>query len=345
MGYAGIYFMMVLESSFFPFPSEIAMVPAGYLSSQWEMNFAIAFAAGTFWAITWACINYLIWLKLWWPLLKKIIEKYGKYVFLTLEHYNKTEYYFLDHGSAATFLWRLVTWIRQIISLPAGVFKMNFWKFLFYTWVWAWLWNLVLMVIWYIAGENKELIAQYSFVALIISLAIVWFSWYLYFQRRKYPIKIKTSSLIYLDKDNKILIDDIRDVSEHWNNWALFGWIHAYGEKPKKTVIREIKEKLGLDITDTVKYAWYIKEKLPERHTIVKRSFYYIHSGTETIEAQHLSKRNSQFIQISDIAKTEGFYLQEKAQEKLQKIITKVREKVSIERAKELQRIKDEESI
>ena len=71
LGYLGIYVMMVLESSFFPFPSEVAMIPAGYLANTWKMSFMIAFVAGTLWALTWATINYFLWYYLWWPVVKK----------------------------------------------------------------------------------------------------------------------------------------------------------------------------------------------------------------------------------------------------------------------------------
>ena len=165
--YTGIFIMMTLESSFFPFPSEVAMLPAGYLSATWEMNFAFALFFWTLWALVWASINYFLWYKLWGPIIKSLIHKYGKYFFIKDEHYQKTEEYFLKHGVITTFLARFITVIRQLISIPAGVFKMNIWKFLFYTGLWAWLWNLILMLIWYLVWNNQELLAQYTKQLLI----------------------------------------------------------------------------------------------------------------------------------------------------------------------------------
>lgn len=187
LGYSGIFIMMVLESSFFPFPSEVAMLPAWYLSSTWEMNFIIAFVFWTTWALMWASINYFLWKYLWGPVVKTLIHKYGKYFFITDKHYEITEKYFKAHGTITTFLARFITVVRQLISIPAGVFKMNFAKFLFYTGLWAWAWNLILMTIWYIAGENKELIAQYSKEALIATILFVIFIgiWY-YIKNKKY---------------------------------------------------------------------------------------------------------------------------------------------------------------
>ena len=75
LGYIWIFLMMTLESSFIPFPSEIAMIPAWYLASQWEMNFMIAFVSGTLGALLWATINYFLWYTLGAPVLKTIIQK------------------------------------------------------------------------------------------------------------------------------------------------------------------------------------------------------------------------------------------------------------------------------
>ena len=192
LGYIGIFVMMVLESSFFPFPSEVAMIPAGYLSSIWEMNFSIALLAWTLWALLWAIINYILGYKLWWPIIKKIIHDYGKYFFIKEKHYTKTEEYFFKHGIITTFLARFITVIRQLISIPAGVFKINFAKFFFYTWLWAGLWNLILMSIWYIAWENKEKIAEYTKELLIwwILFVIIIALWY-YIKNKVLKIKSK----------------------------------------------------------------------------------------------------------------------------------------------------------
>jgi membrane protein DedA with SNARE-associated domain len=191
MGYTWIFIMMVIESSFIPFPSEVAMIPAGYLASQWQMNFLIALLVGTLWALWWAIINYILGYYLWEKIIKKIIKKYGKYMFLSVEHYEKSEIFFQKHGSVTTFLWRFISWVRQIISLPAWVFKMNIPKFLFYTFFGAGLWNLALMVVGYIAWENKELIWRYSHELLIGSIFIIVWIWGIYFLTHTYLCKKK----------------------------------------------------------------------------------------------------------------------------------------------------------
>lgn len=192
LGYTWIFVMMMLESSFFPFPSEVAMIPAWYLASTWEMNFTIALLVGTIWALTGATINYVLGYKLGWPVIKSLIRKYGKFFFIKEKYYTKSETYFTKHWVITTFLARFITVVRQLISFPAGVFKMNFWKFLFYTGLWAGLWNLILMIIWYIAWENKELITQYTKELLITWILFVIFIVIGYILKNK-VLKIKTN--------------------------------------------------------------------------------------------------------------------------------------------------------
>ena len=181
--YVGIFIMMTLESSFFPFPSEVVMIPAWYLISTWEMSFFWVFVMWTAGALMWSTINYMLWFYLWAKIIKSIIEKYWKYLFVSLNDYEKAELYFKKHGTITTFIGRLITVIRQYISIPAWVFKMNFSKFILYTALWAWLWNLILIWIGYVAWENKELISQYSREASIlvfIFIVIVITTYYYY---------------------------------------------------------------------------------------------------------------------------------------------------------------------
>ncbi len=171
--YTWTFIMMVLESSFFPFPSEVAMVPWWYLVSRWEMNFILLFLSWTSWALVWASINYFLWRYLWANVIKALIERYGKYFLIKMKHYEKTEKFFHKHGEITTFVARLITVVRQLISIPAWIFKMNYIKFLLYTFLWAWIWNIILILIGYVAWENEELIAKYSKEALIWGLIFV----------------------------------------------------------------------------------------------------------------------------------------------------------------------------
>lgn len=331
--YGWIFAMMVLESSFFPFPSEIAMVPAGYLSNPWiegwaQMNFALAFLAWTTWAMVWATINYILWWKLGGPIIKSIIAKYWKYFFLTSQHYDKTEYFFLDHGSLGTFVWRLITGVRQIISIPAWVFKMHYGKFLLYTTAGAWLWNLILMIIWYVAGWNSELIAQYSFWAFLWSFIVVWITTYTYFQRRKYPNTAKTAELILLNVKWEILIQERTSISKYGEQWWLFGGDLEYQEKPIDAIIRETKEELDIDISETVSYIGKIQMKLLERHTIAKRCYFYDTTKKKIKDFTVLEWDSVRFISIAELEKLEGFIIKDKALHKLIFLIKKAQQKV-----------------
>lgn len=94
MGYLGIYVMMTIESSFVPFPSEVAMIPAGALAQKGEMSFLLALLAGTAGAWTGAMINYTLGYYFGGPVMTAFITKYGKYIFLSTTHYHQAEQFF-----------------------------------------------------------------------------------------------------------------------------------------------------------------------------------------------------------------------------------------------------------
>lgn len=167
--YFGIFAMMFLESSFFPFPSEVVMIPAGYLASKSQMSFAIAFLCGLGGSITGALFNYY----LCYFFGRKFITKYGKYVGITEEKFAKFEAFFNRHGEISTFNCRLIPGIRQYISLPAGLAKMNVARFVLFTGLGAAIWTLILMLLGYFIGENEELIKKDLHLITIALLAFV----------------------------------------------------------------------------------------------------------------------------------------------------------------------------
>ena len=120
-GYPGIVLLMFLESSCFPFPSELVMIPAGYLAYQGEMNFWMVVALGIVGSWLGALFNYYLAMKLGRPLLLK----WGKYFFVSQPNFEKGERFFQKHGEIGTFTGRLIPVIRQYISLPAGLVRMN----------------------------------------------------------------------------------------------------------------------------------------------------------------------------------------------------------------------------
>lgn len=181
LGYVGIFLMMFLESSFFPFPSEVVMVPAGYLAYKGEMNIYLVVIFGILGSLAGALFNYFLAIKLG----RKFLVKYGKYFFIKEETIIKMENFFKDHGHISTFSGRLIPAVRQYISFPAGLAKMNIYTFSFYTSLGAGIWVIILTLLGYFIGGNEELIKEYIriiIVAILISLVIIG---YLYYRKVK----------------------------------------------------------------------------------------------------------------------------------------------------------------
>ena len=156
-GYLGIFIMMAIESSFIPFPSEIVLVPAGYLASQGEMSILMIMLSALCGSMVGAFVNYYLAFTLG----RKFLEKYGKYFFIKESMLLKMDSYFEKHGAISTFSGRLVPGVRQLISIPAGLAKMNLPTFSAYTALGAGIWALILTLLGYFIGENQELINSY----------------------------------------------------------------------------------------------------------------------------------------------------------------------------------------
>ena len=163
LGYPGIIALMFLESSFFPFPSEVVVPPAGYLASQGKMNLLVVVLCGIIGSVLGALFNYYI--ALLWG--RKFILKYGKYFFLNERRLNKCEVFFEKHGHISTFIGRLLPGIRQYISFPAGLGRMNLFLFIIFTALGAGIWVAILAYIGYWVGNNKDLIMKYSHTATV----------------------------------------------------------------------------------------------------------------------------------------------------------------------------------
>ncbi len=169
MGYIGIFFLMFLESTFFPFPSEVIMIPAGYLAYQGEMNLYLVVIVGIAGSVLGALFNYYIAMHFG----RRFLLKYGKYFFIKEETLDKLEAFFQKHGELSTFNGRLIPGIRQLISLPAGLARMNLWRFSLYSALGAGIWVVVLVVLGYLLGSNEALISQYLHTATLIALICV----------------------------------------------------------------------------------------------------------------------------------------------------------------------------
>ncbi len=174
LGYLGIFFMMLLESSFFPFPSEVVMVPAGYLVYKGEMNMFYAVFAGILGSLAGALINYYI-AKRWG---RAAMLRWGRYLFLDEQKLEKMESFFSRHGHISTFSGRLIPGVRQYISFPAGLAKMRLGSFSLYTSLGAGIWVAILALLGYYLGGQEALLKEYLHyitAAIIIALVILAF--------------------------------------------------------------------------------------------------------------------------------------------------------------------------
>jgi membrane protein DedA with SNARE-associated domain len=183
--YVGIFAMMTIESSFIPFPSEVAMIPAWALVQRGEMSFLLALLAGTVGAYLGSVINYTLGRYLWGPIIKTLIHKYGKYILLNESHYLQAEKFFREKGAITTFVGRFIPAVRQLISIPAWVFRMNFFVFSIWTILGAGIWNIILIAIGYYASDKQDLILSY-FKEIIFGFLFLWIIYLSYKQYRKY---------------------------------------------------------------------------------------------------------------------------------------------------------------
>jgi len=181
LGYVGIFIMMFLESSFFPFPSEVVMIPAGYLVYKGEMNLLIVFLTGVLGSLFGALFNYFLAIRYG----RTFLIRYGKYFFISEDTIRKVEVFFKDHGHISTFSGRLIPAVRQYISFPAGLAKMDLLTFCIYTSLGAAIWVIILTMLGYFIGGNEALIKEYLryiIVAILIGLVIMG---YWYYKRKK----------------------------------------------------------------------------------------------------------------------------------------------------------------
>ncbi|HTX86879.1 MAG TPA: DedA family protein [Candidatus Nanoarchaeia archaeon] len=176
LGYQGIFFLMALESSVIPVPSELVIPPAGILAARGEMNLLLVIAAGVAGSLIGAIICY--WLS--WLLGRAIIliladHQIARFLRITPEKVEQAEKFFLKYGSISVFFGRLLPVIRHLISIPAGFSKMNFGKFILYTLLGSAIWVSVLAIGGYYLGAEIELIAEHfkTIVEILLVVAVL----------------------------------------------------------------------------------------------------------------------------------------------------------------------------
>ena len=185
--YPTIFLLMLLESTVVPVPSELVVSPAAYHAAGGHLNVLLVILFATIGADVGASINYVAGYFLGRPIIYKFANSHiGHLCLLNQEKVEKSEKYFYDHGVAATLTGRLIPGIRHLISIPAGLSKMPYWKFLLYTTIGAGVWHSILAGLgWYLHSfvpedQLTEKLTEYGeyikwgIIALVV-LAIAWF--------------------------------------------------------------------------------------------------------------------------------------------------------------------------
>jgi membrane protein DedA with SNARE-associated domain len=197
LNYGTILFLMLLESTVVPVPSEFVVTPAAYHAAGGNLDVFLVILFATIGADLGASINYVVAYYVGRPVIYSFANsKWGKMCLLNQEKVEKSEKYFDDHGIVATLTGRLIPGIRHLISIPAGLAKMNYWKFLLYTTIGAGVWHAILAGLgWYLHSivpedQLNDKITEYAeyikfaIIALVL-LAIVYFALKYYLKKKK----------------------------------------------------------------------------------------------------------------------------------------------------------------
>ena len=183
LGYSGIFFLMILESALIPIPSEIIMPFSGFLSSMGRLDPFLVTLAGSLGNVVGSVLTYYLGIRAG----RKFILKYGKYILFRKEHLEITENLFRRYGDKISFAGRLLPGIRTYVSLPAGIGKTDFKKFVMYSLAGSLVWNSMLLYAGMNLGRNWKNIDKYSVyldVAAVLSVAI-FVVWFVYKTKRK----------------------------------------------------------------------------------------------------------------------------------------------------------------
>ncbi len=188
--YLFVFVFMAIESSFIPFPSEVVVPPAAYLAcTKGDMNIVMVVVVATMGAIVGAIINYYLAKWIGRPIVYRFANsKFGHACLIDESKVQTAEQYFDKHGAISTFIGRLIPAVRQLISIPAGLARMNIWVFVLFTGLGAMLWNVILAALgWWLGtivplDQLFETVEKYNSyltyaglaIAVICVMVIVW---------------------------------------------------------------------------------------------------------------------------------------------------------------------------
>ncbi len=178
INYATVTLLMAVESSFIPFPSEIVVPPAAYKAAQGTLNIIGVLISSTIGALIGALFNYFFALFVGRKAVYVFADsKVAHFFLINRRSIEKAENYFLKHGCSSTFIGRFIPAIRQLISLPAGIAKMDLKLFLFYTILGSGIWNIILCLLGYFLYSQRSLLERYynriSMVFILLGIAFV----------------------------------------------------------------------------------------------------------------------------------------------------------------------------
>lgn len=176
LGYGGVVLLMAIESACIPLPSEIIMPFSGYLVSTGEMNLWLVGLAGAVGCMLGSIVAYYA--GAWGG--RPFIEKYGKYILISHHDLDLADRWFQRHGDITIFVGRLLPVIRTFIAFPAGVARMNLWRFNLYTFVGSYIWSVGLAWIGMKLGDHWNTLGVYfhrfdAAIGVILLIAVVWY--------------------------------------------------------------------------------------------------------------------------------------------------------------------------
>ena len=176
LGYGGIVLLMAIESACIPLPSEIIMPFSGYLVYTGEMNLWLVAFAGAFGCVVGSIVAYYA--GAWGG--RPFVEKYGKYILISRHDLDLADRWFQRHGDITIFIGRLLPVIRTFIAFPAGIARMDMWRFNIYTFVGSYIWCLVLAWIGMKLGEHWNTLGVYfhrfdAIIGVILLAGLIWY--------------------------------------------------------------------------------------------------------------------------------------------------------------------------
>jgi len=190
-GYFGVFLLMTLESALIPIPSEVTMPFAGYLVSTGNFSFIAVVLVGAFGNLVGSWIGYAIGYFLEETVILTLIRKYGKFILISVEEYEHSLRWFNKFGDKITFFSRMLPAVRTFISLPAGLAKMNFWKFSAYTFLGSLIWSAILTYIGVYLGSKWDTIGVYFHKFDLILAALLVFAILFYINHKLRIIKFQ----------------------------------------------------------------------------------------------------------------------------------------------------------